>query len=145
MTTCSSQETSSFPTLYAEWMREFLGNAPPEEPRATCSNCAMLPREDDNPSEMKVFFEPRSKCCTFLPDVPNFLVGRILRDQAPEMALGRASMDRRVDAKIGVTPLGVGQPSSYLLWYNHSKSAFGRSQTLRCPHYIEEGGLCGIW
>ena len=145
MTSCSSQQTSSFPTLYAAWMTELLGDVPPEESRATCSNCAMLPQEDDTPSDMKVFFDPRSKCCTYLPDLPNFLVGRILADEAPEMSHGRESMARRVDAKVAVTPLGVGQPNTYLLWYNHSKNAFGRSQTLRCPHYIEEGGLCGIW
>jgi len=142
---CNQTKSSSLPPLYNDWMEELLGSAPPEETRATCSDCAMLPQPGELPTDQKVFFDPKSKCCTYLPDLPNFLVGRIFRDASPEMARGRESVEKRMAARIAVTPLGIGQPSSYLLWYNNSKSGFGRSQTLRCPHYIEEGGLCSIW
>ncbi len=141
----STPQSSSFPPLYLGWMEELLGSAPPEESRATCSDCAMLQKPGDRPSDLNIFFDPQSKCCTYLPDLPNFLVGRIFLDQTPEMAAGRASVERRMATQVAVTPMGIGQPSSYLLWYNHSKSGFGRSRTLRCPHYIEEGGLCSIW
>ena len=145
MSTSNPPKTTPLPPLFNAWVEELLGGPLPEETRATCSDCAMLPQHGESPSEEKIFFDPRSKCCTYLPDIPNFLVGRVFRDQSPEMAPGRASMEKRVAGRVAVTPLGVGQTSSYLLWYNHSKSGFGRSQTLRCPHYIEDGGRCSIW
>jgi len=145
MSNTNPPKSTPLPPLFNAWVEELLGGPLPEETRATCSDCIMLPQPGERPSEEKIFFDPRSKCCTYLPDIPNFLVGRVFRDQTPEMAPGRASMEKRVGARIAVTPLGIGQTSSYLLWYNHSKSGFGRSQTLRCPHYIEEGGRCSIW
>jgi hypothetical protein len=33
----------------------------------------------------------------------------------------------------------------YELLYSRIKDAFGRAQSLRCPHYIEDGGRCGVW
>ena len=145
MSISNSPKSTPLPPLFNGWVEELLGGPLPEETRATCSDCVMLPQPGERPNEEKIFFDPHSKCCTYLPDIPNFLVGRVFRDQTPEMAPGRASMEKRVGARVAVTPLGVGQTSSYLLWYNHSKSGFGRSQTLRCPHYIEEGGRCSIW
>src|SRR5690349_5664121 len=133
-------KSGNFPLLYGRWMEDMLGGALPDETRATCSDCAMLPKGGEPPPEHAVFFNPSTKCCTYLPDIPNYLVGDILRDCTPEMARGRDTIEKRMMRKADVTPLGVGQPSSYLLWYNHSKAGFGRSQTLRCPHYIEEGG-----
>jgi hypothetical protein len=144
MATCDAPKSSPLPPLFNAWMEELLGGSLPEETHATCSNCAMLPQPGESRSEEKIFFDPHSKCCTYLPNIPNFLVGRVFRDHSPEMATGRATMEKRLAARVSVTPLGIGQPSSYLLWYNHSKS-FGRSQTLRCPHYIEDGGRCSIW
>ena len=37
-------------------------------------------------------FEPSTKCCTFLPELPNFLVGAMLADTDPAAAEGRASV-----------------------------------------------------
>jgi len=132
------------PPLYARWMRELLGGPLPAETRATCGDCAMLPRTAD-PAGTDYFFTPQIKCCTYLPELANFLTGRILRDTDPASAEGRATVERRLSAGVGVTPLGLGQPASYLLWYNNSAASFGRARALRCPHYLEEGGRCGVW
>lgn len=91
------------------------------------------------------FFDPQVKCCTYLPELPNFLVGRILADEDPALAVGRATVEKRLQAGVAVTPLGLDRTPFYDLLYQHADTAFGRSHTLRCPHYIEEGGLCGIW
>jgi len=82
-----------------------------------------------------------------MPDLPNFLVGRILSDEGPRMAAGRATVEARLKAGIAVTPLGLGRPRVHRLLYQHGTgAAFGRNRTLRCPRYLEEaGGLCGIW
>jgi len=145
MASSTAVQSSPLPPLYAGWIDDLLGGPLPQETRATCSDCAMLPRPGERTSDLQIFFDSRSKCCTYLPDLPNFLVGRVFLDKTPEMARGRATVEQRLANKVAVTPLGIDQPASYLLWYNHSKSGFGRSQTLRCPHYIEDGGLCSIW
>lgn len=61
------------------------------------------------------------------------------------MAFGRDSVTKRLAAGVGVTPLGLFPSPSYTLLYRNSPAAFGRSQTLSCPHYVPETGRCGIW
>jgi hypothetical protein len=93
------------------------------------------------------YFAPETKCCTYSPALPNFLVGRILDDDDPALAAGRATVEQRIDARVGVSPLGLDpQPVPALLYRITSGRAFGRSRVLRCPHYLAEaGGACGIW
>ncbi len=92
-----------------------------------------------------LYFNPVMKCCSYVPDLHNFLAGAILDDDDPQMAEGRKTVEARIRAGVGVTPLGLEPPADYTLLYRHGTEAFGRSQTLRCPHYIEAGGRCGIW
>ena len=91
------------------------------------------------------YFDPVIKCCTYIPELHNFLVGRILTDNDPSAQTGRATVQKRIADQIGVTPLGLAQPPVFALLYHRSEQSFGRSRTLRCPHYIEEGGRCGVW
>ena len=132
------------PPLYAGWVEELLSGPVPEETRATCHNCAMLPRESDGAPDV-LHFHPATKCCTFVPLLPNFLVGRILADSDPAGASGRRSVLERLRAADGVSPLGLDVPRRYGFLYGHN-GGFGRTPSMRCPHYLEtEGGLCGVW
>jgi len=137
------------PDLYAAWMDELLGGPIPEESEATCDDCVMCKKggNHDNVPDVDIrFFSPQTKCCTYLPKLANFLVGRIMRDKNPESAHGRATIEERLIAGVAVTPMGIGVPQSYNLLYKRGTPAFGRSTKLRCPHYVgEKGGLCGIW
>jgi hypothetical protein len=139
------------PPLYAGWMDSLLGGAIPAESRATCSSCAMLPAPGAAPEGSggsDHFFSPDTKCCTYLPQLANFLVGRILgdRDPDPAAAAGRASVEARIDAGLGVTPRGLEKAPVYALLYRSSPGAFGRSTKLLCPHYLPDGGgRCGVW
>ena len=56
-------------------------------------------------------------------------------------------MERRIDARVGVTPIGLRRSPVHALLYQHgTPSGFGRAASLRCPHYLPEaGGACGIW
>jgi hypothetical protein len=104
----------------------------------------MLPGTDE-PRADDYFFHPTLKCCTYVPELRNFLVGAILSDTDRAAQPGRATVEKRVAAGVGVTPLAVGQPPVYALLYSQAESAFGRSETLACPHYLGDGGQCGIW
>ncbi len=139
-------QSSPLPSLYAAWMDEMLAGPIPRETDATCDDCAMTATNGIGENE-RIFFNPETKCCTYIPALPNYLVGRILADDDPNTAAGRATVQERLDAGIAVTPLGLGQPPGFQVLYGQSsESLFGRSATLRCPHYLTaDGGRCGIW
>ena len=92
----------------------------------------------------QTFFDSTTRCCTYLPDLPNFLVGPILADADPHLAPGRRSVEARLAQMLAVTPLGLGRPATYVLLYNNSRDGFGASHALRCPHHLDDGS-CGIW
>lgn len=138
----------ALPPLFDRWMRECLGGAVPGEPRSTCDDCAMcagpLP-PGAPPVDDPLFYDPRVKCCSYTPTLWNFLTGALLADRTPGTRAGRATVERRIAAGVAVTPLGLGQPPAYAAVYDSAHAAFGRSHTLRCPHFLEDGGRCGVW
>jgi len=107
----------------------------------------MLAGDDKTATSSDVFFNPETKCCTYIPELPNYLVGRILSDDDPAFSSGRDTVQRRLSAAVDVTPLGLGQPPNFQVLYSFSPGTlFGQSQTLLCPHYLaDEGGRCGVW
>jgi len=134
------------PPLYAAWMDELLPGPVQPERLATCHDCAMCAPAGGAPAWGGPYFEPDVKCCTYLPTIWSFLAGRILEDHSAEGAEGRASLERRIDAGLAVTPLGIGRTPVFQLFYQRvDLSSFGRARSLRCPHYLEESGGCGIW
>ncbi len=136
------------PPLYAAWMDDLLEGPIPAETEATCENCAMCPEGPHRPSGSDYFFDPRTKCCTYIPELPNFLVGRMLSDDDPAFAAGRATVEKRLAEGLGISPLGIGRsPTQRFLYALTTQAmAFGRNPDLRCPHYLEgEAGNCGIW
>jgi hypothetical protein len=127
-------------------MDELLAGPIPRETDATCDDCSMCADGKESRSSA-TFFNPETKCCTYIPELPNYLVGRILADNDPGFMTGRQTIEARVRAGVGVTPLGLAQPPNFQVLYGQSsESLFGRSRTLRCPHYLaDEGGRCGVW
>ena len=136
---------STLPPLYDRWMRDCLQGTIPSEPNATCHDCAMCGVAGAESSRDAVFYDPRIKCCTFMPTLWNFLVGPLLEDESAEAAAGRRTVEARIDAGLAVTPFGLERPPVYQLKYARIGDGWGRSLSMRCPHYIEEGGLCGVW
>lgn len=138
---------SSLPPLYARWITDLLGGPITRESQATCEQCAMLPPPGAR-GGTDLYFNAETKCCTYVPALPNYLVGRALGDGDPALAAGRASLERRIADRVGVTPLGLDRPPVHRVLYRLGgpAGAFGRSRALRCPHYLAEaGGACGIW
>lgn len=151
-TTASSLDqprSSPLPPLYAAWMHDLLAGAIPQETKSTCSNCAMAAPAGTviNEKNANDFFDPNLKCCTFLPTLPNFLIGRVLLDDDPATAQGRATVHARIRAGLAVTPLGMGEPAVHsLLYAEGAASGFGHSKSLLCPHYLpDDEGKCGVW
>jgi len=136
---------SPLPPLFDRWMQECLPGPIPSESKATCQDCAMCASGSPASRQDAVFYDPQTKCCTYMPMLWNFLVGRVLDDETPEAHIGRQSVEARIDRGIAVTPLGLERPPAYQALYSHIPEAFGRAQSMRCPHYIEQGGLCGVW
>jgi hypothetical protein len=135
------------PPLYQAWMDALLPATLPAEERATCLDCAMAPKLGHGPPD--TWFDPSTKCCTWYPELSNFLVGRILADDDPGNAHGRRGARARIAARAAVTPLGIWPTPVYESLYDQSVRAvsgtFGHVPALRCPYYVEPGGLCGIW
>jgi hypothetical protein len=135
---------SSLPPLYANWLAQALPGSIPAETKATCENCAMCNRNAPGGSQ-NLFFNSKTKCCTYLPELANFLVGRILLEPDASAVPGRDKLQERIDRGIAVTPFGVVKPPVYDLMYTQASNFFGKSEAMRCPYFIEEGGLCGVW
>jgi hypothetical protein len=144
-----SDKPAVLPPLYARWASELLRGPIPAETAATCRDCAMLCGEHGTaqPAAAPPFFNPLTKCCTYVPVLPNFLVGRMLTDDSPAFVRGRATLEARLAEGIAVTPLGIGRSSAFeLLYATQGHARFGHDRSMRCPHYLDEGGgQCGIW
>lgn len=122
------------------WVTALLGGDPPRETKSTCADCAMCTPAGQPPRAGA--FDPQVKCCSYHPDIPNYLVGGVLGDADARSDRMRAAIARG----IGVSPLGLSQPAPYRAVYEQAASAFGKAHALRCPWYVDEhGGQCGIW
>jgi hypothetical protein len=97
------------------------------------------------PSPSLTSFHPDTKCCTYTPTIPNFLVGAALADARLDELGGRDSLRARIAARAAVTPLGVGRDPVSALLAENAGTAFGRATRLRCPHYHPPTGYCGVW
>jgi hypothetical protein len=135
-------EMAGLPPLHARWLADVVDGPIPDETEATCEHCVMVVHA----STARSGFRADTKCCTYLPRLHNFLVGAVLADPDPAAATGRASVVDRIARRVAVTPLGLGRPRSYLLLYEDGGSVvFGRARAMRCPHYLEDSGRCGVW
>jgi Fe-S-cluster containining protein len=122
----------------------------PRETKATCASCAMLEGGCQGATVPPVdgrarFFRPDTKCCTFHPRLPNYLVGAILTSVEPSDAEGRRRIAERVASRVGITPEWLHPPRAFTLLYDGSRGAFGRAKGLRCPFYEEASGGCTVW
>lgn len=116
------------PTHHARWLPPLLGgHALDAEPAATCDDCAMV---SAGPG---LSFDAETKCCTFTPGLPNFLVGAALRAGG----LGADTVRARVARGLGLGPLGLVADAIA------DPEAFGRDRARVCPHL--SAGQCSIW
>jgi hypothetical protein len=139
----------SLPQLYRGLLPDFFRQDIPEETKATCARCAMCqenaPGAVDAVDGVSRFFRPDTKCCTYSPRLPNYLVGALLCDERPELAEGRRRMEEKIASRIGVTPQWVKPPAKFHFLYKNGHQFFGRAASLRCPYFAVDSGGCTIW
>ncbi|ATB31903.1 hypothetical protein [Melittangium boletus] len=139
----------SLPLLYRDLLPEFFQKGVPVETKATCDACAMCPSSASGAVEsvdgVSRLFRTDTKCCTYYPRLPNFLVGALFSDARPELAEGRRRMEAKLSGRVGITPQWVKASARYNLLYRNSRQFFGRALSMRCPYYEEQQGGCTIW
>lgn len=136
------------PDLYRGLLPEALSREIPPERKATCERCSMCKEGCDNladPVAQSRLFRSDTKCCTFYPRLPNYLVGALLSDEDEALAEGRRRVRERIRSRLGASPQWLQPPPKYDLLYQSARGAFGRSAALRCPYYAEGSGSCTIW
>ena len=131
------------PLLSDRWVSALLPSPLPEERKATCDACVMLPHPGEAPDRDAVTFTV--KCCTYQPWMHNFLAGGVLLDAHADALRGRGVIERLIKARDGVSALGVRTAEWRLKVGREKPDTFGRSRALLCPHYQEEAGACGVW
>lgn len=134
--------TLALPPLYRKWLRQIVNQDVYSEPRTTCDNCPMC-KYANPPAEQDLYFSRDSKCCTYQPVLPNYLVGGILADDDPGLNEVKENFLIRL-SNYHITPMGLAPP--YGTWFYFKVRPFGKNKELLCPFYLDHsGGLCGIW
>ncbi|HYO57960.1 hypothetical protein [Archangium sp.] len=143
------QMLDSLPVLYRDLLPDFFRKEIPDETKATCASCAMCPSSASGAVEsvdgVSRLFRPDTKCCTYYPKLPNYLVGALLSDARDELGEGRRRVGEKIASRMGVTPQWVRPSARYNLLYRNSRQFFGRAASMRCPYYELEQGGCTIW
>ncbi len=130
------------PRIYATFFPDFFATEVPAETKATCTNCAMCEKPLARDASA---FRPDTKCCTYHPKLPNYLLGALLADSDPSFDEGRRRVRDRIARRFGSTPQWLKAPSKYDVLYKSTRAGFGRAKSLLCPYFVDEGGLCSIW
>ncbi|HNZ44116.1 MAG TPA: hypothetical protein PKN41_12355 [Bacteroidales bacterium] len=135
------------PEIFHRLLPDIFLQKIPAEIFTKCSDCHMIcnTREELGLNQSKPF-APDTKCCTFMPQIPNFLAGALLSDTDPLAATGKNRLLQRIENRKGIFPHGVYPVKKYSLLYEAGRElGFGKSRALRCPYFIEGKYNCALW
>ena len=123
------------PEFYKRILPTSVLNLEINETKATCDACIKVPQYEEN-----------LKCCTFHPFLPNYLIGKILRDEEKTPTFVSEVLQHKISKRQYVLPLGIVAPVSYQVEFNELKSKqFGKREDWLCPYYDKVQDRCGIW
>jgi Fe-S-cluster containining protein len=133
---------NSFSEVYHRLLPDLMETDLVNETWANCSNC--------HHCEFPNLERYHTKCCDYHPSLPNFIVGAILSTDTPDMAQGRAIIERKIKDKKGVTPYGITAPLEYQIKFKKDRLENTRRtpedrKSLRCPFYDSGSGGCSIY
>jgi len=119
----------------------------PPEPFSDCFNCPMIGEKGEDPGlDMSRPFAHETKCCTFTPRLPNYMVGGILSDPDPSLLEGKQRIMAKIQSREGILPNGVYPSREYNDYFiERGALEFGRSKFLLCPYFIQDKYSCTIW
>lgn len=134
--------SSKIPNLYHSFFPDFIHKPIPGEKIATCNNCTLkMPKKS-------VF--ANTKCCVYYAELPNYLIGGLLKDARPSLQEGKKIALELISKKVGISPYGIRKP----VWYKSYEKEFSKktlktfskeeSEMLLCPFYGKEGN-CTTW
>lgn len=102
----------------------------------------MKPRTGQVLPEHRLVFKAEARCCTYHPDLPNFLAGRALR----RGGIGADKIRARLEHLDTRYATGIVRPPELELEYqNLGKSSFGNAEELTCPYWISGTHNCTIY
>jgi Fe-S-cluster containining protein len=139
--------SDSIPEFYHRLLPEVFHFEIPSEPFANCADCPLICSDvSEVGKNLAKPFSPETKCCTFSPRIPNYMVGAILSDADTAMDEGRKRIIEKIQSQQGVLPHGLYPTKKYKLLYEASRNdSFGRSKLLMCPYFIAGEKNCTIW
>jgi Fe-S-cluster containining protein len=104
----------------------------PNECEATCDNCPKVKTDG---------FLEDTKCCTYLPRMPNFLMGLGLGDKATKPVYEKLLLDGfLLPEGMYYTPIQMVDSLN-----QHVQDKFGRSDLVICPFLNRKSGMCGAY
>jgi hypothetical protein len=133
------------PAFYHRLLPSFFEKEIPAEVFAICGNCPMTASDKaEMDREISRPFSPESKCCTFIPRIPNYFAGAVFTD--PETKAGRDLLRNRIKGRRGIFPHGIYPDKKYRLLYEFGrKNGFGKSTLLKCPYFLPGEFNCSLW
>jgi hypothetical protein len=133
------------PAFYHRFLPPFFEMEIPAEVFTKCGSCPMTAASrEEMDHEISKPFAPDTKCCTFIPRIPNYFAGAVFTD--PEMETGRELLRSRIREKRGIFTQGIYPDKKYRLLYEYGrKNGFGKSSLLRCPYYVQGEFNCSLW
>ncbi len=137
----------SLPSFYLPLLPGVFQKEIPPEPFSDCLNCPMITKEGVEPGkDLNRPFSPYTKCCTFIPRLPNYMAGAILSDPDPQMNEGRKRLAAKIASGAGVYPNGVyPTPAWHRYYIENGPLEFGRNREMLCPYFTEGKYNCTIW
>lgn len=126
------------PNVYQSFLPDIFGKEIAVETYADCSNCNMC-QPNEYVTDQR-FFSSKTKCCTFKPIVPNYLVGGLIND---------SSMTSKISTYVNsshpkMQPLGYFPSHQELAHYSSIlPDNFGIDETAACE--LLDNGNCSIW
>lgn len=138
------------PPLYQQLLSPRILNLKIQETTANCARCVMQEAQGRKKTSavfrsQTAIYQPDLKCCTYHPFFPNYIVGAVLADRAVKNQSGRTVMERRIQDRQELLPLGVPAPRAYQLSFLKPKQKFGQKKSLLCPYFNREQNQCGFW
>jgi Fe-S-cluster containining protein len=109
---------------------------------ATCSSCPMQPQPGQVLPEHRPVFTAKARCCTYHPDLPNFLAGRALK----RGGVGAEKIRARLENPEVRYATGIVRPAEVAEQYlEFGKTSFGNREDLTCPYWVSGKHNCSIY